>query len=236
MTVPNDVPLVDVNWANASRIIRTIYPPINLFEDIADPEDWPALIALEQKSNPRLVDKIGNLELVPEGRRFGGANASVLMAPLTHISPDRPSRFSNARFGAIYIADCFDTAVSETVHHHVHVMSATNEEPGATSQFREYTVSLSASLRDLRVHRPALLLDPLDYTHSNDFAHAVRAQDEDGIVYPSVRRAEGECVALFYPDVCSRVTQTRHLAYHWNGTEVDYIQDLSTKQIWRLAA
>jgi len=41
-----------VVWQGAVRIIRSIYPPIDLFEDIADPADWPLLISAEQKSNP----------------------------------------------------------------------------------------------------------------------------------------------------------------------------------------
>jgi hypothetical protein len=40
-----------------------------LFEDIADPEDWPLLISAEQKTNPRLMETIGNIDLVPAGRR-----------------------------------------------------------------------------------------------------------------------------------------------------------------------
>jgi hypothetical protein len=54
------------------QIVRSIYPPIDLFEDIADPADWPLLISAEQKINPRLMENIGNLDLVPVGRRIGG--------------------------------------------------------------------------------------------------------------------------------------------------------------------
>ena len=39
----------------ARRVIRILFPPVDLFEDIAAPEDWPLLIAAEQKTNPRLM-------------------------------------------------------------------------------------------------------------------------------------------------------------------------------------
>jgi hypothetical protein len=55
----------DVAWTSARRIIRSLYPPIDLFEDIADPADWPLLLSAEQKTNPRLMATIGNLDLVP---------------------------------------------------------------------------------------------------------------------------------------------------------------------------
>jgi len=53
------VPVVEVKWHQAVRIIRSIFPPIDLFEDIADPADWPLLISAEQKTNPRLMETIG---------------------------------------------------------------------------------------------------------------------------------------------------------------------------------
>src|SRR5947208_2281738 len=93
------IPVSQVQWRRAVRIIRSVYPPIDLFEDIADPEDWPLLISAEQKSNPRLMETIGNIDLVPPARRVAGPGSSYLMAPFTHVSADRPSRFSRGRFG-----------------------------------------------------------------------------------------------------------------------------------------
>ena len=50
-----------LRWAPGFRIIRTIYPPVDLFEDIADPADWELLVSAEAKLNPRIRDEIGNL-------------------------------------------------------------------------------------------------------------------------------------------------------------------------------
>ncbi len=59
MIDPASVPVAQIGWTGARRIIRSLYPPIDLFEDIADPEDWPLLIAAEQKTNPRLMEALG---------------------------------------------------------------------------------------------------------------------------------------------------------------------------------
>ena len=69
MIDPASLPVAEIEWHGAVRIIRSIFPPIDLFEDIADPADWPLLIAAEQKTNPRLMETIGNLDLVPAERR-----------------------------------------------------------------------------------------------------------------------------------------------------------------------
>ena len=84
MTVDN-IPVSRVEWKGAVRIIRSAFPPIDLFEDIADPADWPLLISAEQKSNPRVTASVGNLDLVSIERRVGGHGASYLMAPFTPI-------------------------------------------------------------------------------------------------------------------------------------------------------
>ena len=101
------LPIAEVGWKGAIRIIRSVFPPIDLFEDIADPVDWPLIISAEQKTNPRLMETIGNLSLVPEARRVAGPGASYLMAPFTHVSIDRPSRFSAGTFGVLYAGRVF---------------------------------------------------------------------------------------------------------------------------------
>jgi hypothetical protein len=235
VTDPSRVPRAKIQWRRAVRIIRSLYPPVDLFEDIADPADWPLLISAEMKTNPRLMETIGNLALVPHSRRVSGPGASYLMAPFTHISPDRPSRFSDGHYGVLYVAKSFETAVLETMHHHGRFMAATAQPPGWTSQFREIVLDLDASLHDLRsLDRTDPVLDPDDYAASQTLGSSLRALGSDGIVYPSVRQPGGECVGLFYPDRVSLPTQGRHLDYHWDGIRVDLYRDVAARQVYRV--
>src|SRR5690242_14651285 len=88
-----------VTWPRAWRIIASRYPPIQLFERLSnDPQVWNALIALEEATNPRVRDEVGEIQLVPPNRRVAGPNASYVMAPFTHINP-KGSRFSNGTYG-----------------------------------------------------------------------------------------------------------------------------------------
>lgn len=236
MIDPASVPACPVRWAGARRIIRSAYPPIDLFEDIADPADWPLLIAAEQKTNPRLMETIGNLDLVPPARRVSGPNASLLMAPFTHVSTDRPSRFSAGAYGVLYAARAFDTALFETIHHHARFMRRTNEAPGWTSQFRELALDINASLHDVRGGNTAFAaaLDPDSYAESQPLAAALRAAGSEGLVYPSQRHASGECAGLFYPNRASNVVQARHLDYHWDGKRVDLYRFAGGKRVYRI--
>lgn len=229
------IPISRVEWRGAVRIIRSVYPPIDLFEDIADPEDWPLLISAEQKTNPRLMETIGNIDLVPPTRRVGGPGASYLMAPFTHVSSNRPSRFSRGSFGVLYVGREFQTALLETAHHHARFMANTNELAGWTSQFREILLNVHGDLHDLRGDDPAYAeaLDPDDYREAQGLGERLQPASE-GLVYPSVRNPTGECTGLFYPDLASHAVQGRHFDYHWNGTCVDLFREPANGKVYRI--
>ncbi len=229
--------IAEIAWRGAVRIIRSVFPPIDLFEDIADPADWPLILSAEQKTNPRLMESVGNLDLVPPERRVAGLGASYLMAPFTHVSPDRPSRFSDGTFGVLYVGNVFEVALFETVHHHGRFMAATGQAAGWTSQFREIVLDVTASLHDLRADsgeeaREALLPD--DYEAGQALGARLREAGSEGIVYPSVRCAGGECAGLFHPDLAANPVQGRHLDYHWDGLRVDLYRDLSSGEVFRI--
>ena len=236
MTATDGPPVNRVEWEGAVRIIRSIYPPIDLFEDIADPADWPLLISAEQKTNPRIMKLVGNIDLVPPARRVGGVGASYLMASFTHVSPDRPSRFSVGHHGVLYAARSYETALFETIHHHTLFMARTAEPAGWTSQFREIILKVHADLHDLRADAAALgpCLDPDSYEAAQQLAATLRGSGSDGIAYPSVRQPGGECVALFYPDCASSPVQGRHIDYHWNGKRVDLVREAGSGAVFRV--
>lgn len=230
------LPVAGVKWQGAVRIIRSIFPPVDLFEDIADPADWPLLVSAEMKTNPRLMESIGNLDLVPPARRVAGPGSSYLMAPFTHASPDRPSRFSDGAFGVLYAGNISEAALFETIHRHASFMARTMEPPGWTSQFREIVLDVEAQLHDLRSRHAAWLaaLDPDDHSASRALGRDLRAAGSEGIVYPSLRFASGECVGLFYPDIAANPVQGRHLDYHWDGVRVDLYRDAGAGRVYRL--
>lgn len=236
MIDPASVPIASVSWTGARRIIRSLYPPIDLFEDIAEPEDWPLLIAAEQKTNPRLMETLGALDLVPVDRRVSGPGATYLMAPFTHVSPDRPSRFTRGEYGVLYVAERFETGLLETMHHHAGFMARTAEPPGWTSQFRELVLDLGTDLHDLRGGDPVLApaLNPDSYDEAQVLAASLRASGSEGLVYPSQRDPGGQCVGLFYPDRTANLIQGRHLDYHWDGRRVDLYRDAGSGEVYRV--
>ena len=231
-----EIATTPVAWTAAVRIINSRHPPIDLFEDIADPADWPLLISAEQKTNPRLMETIGTLDLVPEDRRVGGPGATYLMAPFTHTSTDRPSRFTDGSYGVLYAGDVFEVALLETVYHHGRFMARTNEPAGWASQFREIILDVAGDLHDLRADDATFpeVHDADNYGAGQALGSDLRGSGSDGVVYRSVRCEGGECVGLFYPDLAANPVQGRHLDYHWNGEQVDYYRDTGTGDVYEI--
>ncbi|MBD0274763.1 MAG: RES family NAD+ phosphorylase [Acetobacteraceae bacterium] len=207
----------EVRWAASHRIIRTIYPPIALFEDVADPADWELLASAEAKTKPRVRDAVGNLALVPAPRRVGGPGASLVMGAFTHASPDRPGRFSDGGYGVWYCGDRFEVALAKTAHHFERFMRAT-AEPAGEADFRELVCGVHGLVAD--GSDPALL-DPDDWRPGQAFGRAVRDAGGDGVLYPSVRFPEGMALALFWPDCVELpVVQARQFRYGWDGARM----------------
>jgi hypothetical protein len=228
-------PVAHVRWPDARRIVPSRHPPIDLFEDIADPQDWELLVSAEAKTNPRVARSVGRLDLVPAPRRVAGPGASVLMAPFVHVSAERPGRFHDGTFGAWYAANRFETAVAETAFHSAAFYRATAEAPGWLVQMRELVATVDHRFHDLRrtrAHRNCL--DPTSYEASQQLASRLRDDASDGIVYRAVRDPSGQALAVFWPDVVGLPVQARHLAYHFDGARIDYVRNEADGSVWRL--
>lgn len=224
-----------VNWPRAWRIIASRHPPIDVFERASNGDKGvsDALLTLEQLTNPRLRDQIGEISLVPPERRVTGPGATYVMAPFTHIN-SRGSRFADGTFGAYYAASELETSIAETVHHFEKI-ARDSADPPRSEDMRVVVGSFDAELEELRAQdepRRSLILHPDDYSASQSWARGLREAGANGIVYPSVRQPGGECLAAFWPDVPAIPIQERHLQYHWNGARVDRYFDYSEDH-WR---
>lgn len=225
-------PVTHVRWQKAYRIIRSIYPPVDLFEDIADPSDWEALASIESKSNPRVWEQIGRLDLLPPARRVSGPGASYLIAPFVHISTDRPGRFTDGSWGVYSAGQSEEVAIREVAHHHGRAMLASNEVRGWTSQFRTLVNRIDLDLHDVRGRAEFHAAD--SYAAPQMFAREMRASGSNGLLYRSVRSPGGECVAIFWPDLIPIPIQADHFDLHWDGARVDRVRNCRTGAILAL--
>jgi hypothetical protein len=217
----------EVDWDRTFRMIPSRYPPIDLFERIADPADWETLAAIESLTNDRLRDEIGDISAVPPEERIGGPGASAIMAAFTHTG--FPSRFTDGSYGVYYACDSFEGALCEVAYHQERFLRRTNEE-STRLEMRVFIGSAHHRFHDVRGGWPRVH-DKQDYGPGQALGRAVRAARGNGIVYDSVRLRGAANLAVFRPKaVASRtrrphVVQGPHLVLSWNGSRIDrYIE------------
>ncbi len=212
--------MTSLNWPDSCRLIPSRFPPISLFEAVADPADLDVIFAIEALGNPRIRDEIGELSLVPAEHRISGPGTGAIMAAFTHLNP-QGSRFSDGSYGVYYAAHDLETAVAEVGHHRALFLACTRE-PAIEIDLRCYRVRVKSKLCDLRGKHEdaaeAALYDPDSYAASQVFGAARRGAGDAGIVFDSVRRAGGQCVALFTPRATvPPARQAEHVTLRWNG-------------------
>lgn len=222
---PTDLSISAVRWQLCYRIIPSRFPPIQLFEKVARPEDLDAVFQIEALTNDRLREEAGDLTLVPVDERIAGPGSSFVMSAFTHVHPTG-GRFTDGTFGAYYAARDRPTAIRETVHHRecfLREMAA----PPTEVDMRVLHATLRAELHDVRGQRDRYpgIYAPDDYTHSQALARRLRDAGSRGIVYDSVRRAGGECAAAFRPRALSSCRQAAHLGYVWDGSSISLVYE-----------
>ena len=222
-----------VHWPQACRIIASRYPPIDLFERLTpDPAVWDALIALEQLTNPRVRDAVGDIALVPAEERVAGPGAGYVMASFTHLNP-KGSRFSDGSYGVYYAAAELETAVAETVFH-FEQFARDSADPPRMEDMRVLVGWVAADFEDVDALAEPLrsqVLDPAAYGASRAWGRQVRDGGSAGVVYPSVRCLGGTCIGAFRPRAVGLPRQERRLKYRWNGARVDRYFDYQ-RDLW----
>lgn len=219
-----------VNWQPCWRLIPSRFPPIGLFDRVANPEDLDIVFAIEGLTNDRLRDEAGDITLVLPDDRISGPGTTPIMAAFTHLNP-AGSRFTDGSYGVYYAANALDTAIAETRFHRTLFLAATNEPP-IEIDMRSYASDLDVDLHDIR-NRQAEIPDiydpdPSHYAPAQAMAKTLRNSGSNGIVYDSVRFSGGKCAALFRPCVLSPVQQCPHFCYVWNGREITDVYQKSS--------
>lgn len=216
-------PVRELAWRHSMRIIPSRFPPITLFERVADPRDLEAVYAVEAMTNARLRDEVGELSRVPPEERVSGAGASWIMAPFTR--PTIPGgRYSTREFGAYYAARRLSTAIAETKYHRENFLRATREAP-IEIDMRVLQADVSAEMYDVRDLRHAHeeLYRSDDYSASQALASRLRTTGAWGIAYDSVREEGGECIAVWRPRALSGCKPAQHLCYVWDGSVISRV-------------
>lgn len=212
-------PVARVEWRPCYRIVPSRFPPVGLYDRVADPADLEAVFAVENLTNPRLRQEAGEISLVPPEDRVSGPGTTPIMAAFTHLNPDG-SRFSDGTYGTYYACRSLETAVAESRYHREQFLMRTREGP-IELDMRTYLADLAGDLHDIRGRKDlAAVYDPGNYSAGQALGRELKALNSHGVVYDSVRDPEGQCAGVFRPPVLSPCIQGPHFGYIWDGSKI----------------
>jgi hypothetical protein len=234
-------PVTLVRQFDTHRLIPSLHRPRGesvLVDLVDDDRDLPAVFELDTATNDRLLagqemlPGIGLAELV-----FAVPHAAVINASFCHPNP-LGARFSSPDRGAWYAGFELETSQAEVAFHKtVQLAEVGRFEDSVT--YDDYLADFSATFHDLRRARGfKASLDPERYVESQALAERLLAAESLGVVYPSVRRSGGTCLACFRPALVTNVRRDQTYRLTWTGdhtatvsseTRSDTAQPLHTK-------
>jgi hypothetical protein len=161
---------------------------------------------------------IGIRELV-----FGVPYYRIINAAFVHAHP-LGSRFNGPDRGAWYAGFEIRTAQAEIVFHKtVQLAEVGRFEDDVT--FDDYLADFSGAFHDLRAASAfADCLDADSYVASQALAERLMENGSLGIVYPSVRRRGGTCLACFRPALVANVRKGTTYRFRWIGKPTPVIE------------
>lgn len=200
------------------RLIPSVYPAAGILDAIASPEDLPYIFELESWTNDRISNELGILHRIPPGEWvIGRPMATVIMAAFCHPRVGG-GRFNGSDRGAWYAGFDLETAHAEVVYHRGRELA----EAGifeARLQQRLYLADFDAAFHDVRANAAANrpYHEPNDYSAPQALARELLRAGANGVMYRSVRKPGGFCVACFRPALVANVRPDAHFEYRWEG-------------------
>jgi len=203
------------------RLLATARLREPAFRNLLAPKDAAALDEIESATSGRLraeqggTDRLHRRELV-----YGVEDAQFINAAFSSWLPRTLNRFNGPRRGAWYTALELPTCVAE-VAFHIERELANISDFHATIDYAEIFASFIGNFVDVRRARPRpafLNPDPAEgYQAGNLFADFVRAAGHYGIVYQSLRHADGTCLVALVPHAVQSVQQGGVIRLTWTG-------------------
>jgi hypothetical protein len=185
-----------------------------------DDADLAAIFALDQMTNDRILAEdqrsadIGPYELV-----FGVPYYHVINAAFCHAHP-LGARFNGPHRGAWYAAFELRTSQAEVAFHRALELKETAWLAEEVVTYDEYLADFAGEFHDIRNDRRfAACLDGDNYKASQALAQRLLDRGSLGVVYPSVRRVGGTCLACFRPALVNNVRRGGEYALTFKNAE-----------------
>jgi hypothetical protein len=197
---------------DVARNIVSFREPQNVFDDLSERADeWKVAEQVQDEVGlPRHRSKTPIID-----RPFEDANwLNAIQWPFKNY---QQSRFSDGTYGVWYGSESVETTVYESAYHWYSglLSDAGYEREAIVSERTIVSVKCAATLLDFRKAARTFpeLLHPSDYSYPHSVGARIHHEGHPGLIIQSVRRPDGENIAVFNPAVLTKPREIGHLTY-----------------------
>lgn len=196
--------LEQFDQAGTHRLIPAKYGAESVLENLPLPANVLAdLSELDAATNERgVAERGGNSAIGPGELLFGVPEAHIVNAAFTHTGP-HGGRFHSLRRGAWYAGFELETSAAEVAFHKRRFLLEGRIQGKHTFDYIGFLADFSGWFHTLDAgeRKDCLQTGPVPqcYGASQALATKLLFEGSNGIVYPSVRRSSGTCIACFRP-------------------------------------
>jgi RES domain-containing protein len=179
------------------------------------------LTELEGATNDRLLGESGRLAGISAIELVSGFRlAHIVNATFTHANPFG-GRFNTPPRGAWYAAFEMETSQAEIAFHRTVELQEAGWREEEVSPYIDYLADFRHEFHDIR-RAPDFsdCLAPDNYAASQALGLRLLNSGSAGIVYPSVRREEGTCIACFRPPLVLNVQEGPMVTFRFRNAEM----------------
>jgi hypothetical protein len=186
------------------RLILTAYATESVLESLSLPANVIRdLTELDAATNERKVaERGGNAAISPGELLYGVPEAHIVNAAFTHPGP-QGGRFNDSRRGAWYAGIELETSIDEVAFHKRRFLKESRISERISFDYADFLADFSGQFHflDDSEREQCLQPDPIPqcYGPSQALANSLLYSGSSGVVYPSVRRSGGTCIACFRP-------------------------------------
>jgi RES domain-containing protein len=225
------IPVSNIRCFDTHRLLPAKYSPNydSVLTRIADGEDLQLIFELDNATNARLQAEEGlSPDISARELVIHVPHYHVINAAFTHANP-LGARFSTSHRGAWYAAFELATAKAEVLFHKSVEFAEIDWKEREEIQYDDYLADFTAPFHDLRgIEDDAL--SPTSYVRSQQLAVELMELGSLGIVYPSVRREGGTCLACFRPAVVANVRKSTPYRLIWTPLRARMVRQDSATQ------
>lgn len=215
------LPVIRDAFPRTVRLVTTARLRPAVLADLVDDEAELAAVAeIEGATSSRLIAEERGIGSLPADELVHGvAHAHFINASFAYAKPREPNRFNGPGRGAWYAALTVETCIAEVGYHLTRALADAGDFH-AMVDYAELYASMAGEFVDLRGHPDHQALDPdpaVGYPAGNTLATMTRGAGVNGIIYPSVRDADGTCIVALWPHAVQSVAQGDVYRLTWSG-------------------